>query len=76
MAALKGSYQALLTFALLGATGMAPSFVEEQVLKVLAGKTTAVMTNVPGAQQARYFAGQRSTSNWSGSRKPATSAWE
>jgi hypothetical protein len=47
MAALKGSYQALLTFALLGATGMAPSFVEEQVLKVLASKTTAVMTNVP-----------------------------
>jgi diacylglycerol O-acyltransferase len=59
MAALKGSYQALLTFALLGATGMAPSFVEEQVLKVLASKTTAVMTNVPGAQQARYFAGQK-----------------
>ncbi len=59
MAALKGSYQALLTFALLGATGMAPRFVEEQVLKVLASKTTAVMTNVPGAQQARYFAGQK-----------------
>jgi diacylglycerol O-acyltransferase len=59
MAALKGSYQALLTFALLGATGMAPSLVEEQVLKVLASKTTAVMTNVPGAQQARYFAGQK-----------------
>ncbi|EXI85383.1 MAG: putative diacylglycerol O-acyltransferase [Candidatus Accumulibacter regalis] len=59
MAALKGSYQALLTFALLGATGMAPSFVEEQVLKVLASKTTAVMTNVPGAQQARYLAGAR-----------------
>ncbi|WP_291984861.1 wax ester/triacylglycerol synthase family O-acyltransferase [Candidatus Accumulibacter sp. ACC007] len=59
MAALKGSYQALLTFTLLGATGMAPSFVEEQVLKVLASKTTAVMTNVPGAQQARYFAGAR-----------------
>ncbi|MCB1941678.1 MAG: wax ester/triacylglycerol synthase family O-acyltransferase [Candidatus Accumulibacter sp.] len=59
MAALKGSYQAMLTFALLGAAGMAPGFVEEQLLKVLAGKTTAVMTNVPGAQQPRYFAGSR-----------------
>jgi len=59
MAALKGSYQALLTFALLGATGMAPGFVEEKVLEVLASKTTAVMTNVPGVQQARYFAGQK-----------------
>ena len=38
---------------------MAPSFVEEQLLKLLAGKTTAVMTNVPGSQQARYFAGSK-----------------
>ncbi|MER2515964.1 MAG: wax ester/triacylglycerol synthase family O-acyltransferase [Candidatus Accumulibacter phosphatis] len=58
MAALKSSYQALLTYALLGAAGMAPGFVEEQLLRLLAGKTTAVMTNVPGAQQLRYLAGQ------------------
>jgi hypothetical protein len=58
MAALKGSYQALLTYALLGAAGMAPGFVEEQLLRLLAGKTTAVMTNVPGSQQPRYLAGQ------------------
>ncbi|HCZ16166.1 MAG TPA: wax ester/triacylglycerol synthase family O-acyltransferase [Candidatus Accumulibacter sp.] len=59
METVKGSYQAMLTFALLGAAGMAPSFVEEQLLKLLAGKTTAVMTNVPGSQQARYFAGSK-----------------
>jgi len=59
MAALKGSYQALLTFALLGASGRAPQFVQDQILDLLASKTTAVMTNVPGSQQARYFAGSK-----------------
>lgn len=57
MEALKGSYQAMLTFTILGAVGMAPKFVQDQVLDLLAGKATAVMTNVPGPQQARYFAG-------------------
>ena len=59
MAALKGSPQARLTFALLGAAGMAPDFVQNKVLRLLAGKTTAVMTNVPGFQQLRFFAGSR-----------------
>jgi len=59
MAALKDSYQAMLTFALLGAAGTAPKFVQDQILKLLTSKTTAVMTNVPGAQQPRYFAGSR-----------------
>jgi diacylglycerol O-acyltransferase len=59
MAALKGSYQAMLTFTLLGAAGTAPKFVQDQILKLLTSKTTAVMTNVPGAQQPRYFAGSR-----------------
>ena len=57
MEALKGSYQAMLTFTILGAVGMAPKFIQDQVLDLLAGKATAVMTNVPGPQQARYFAG-------------------
>lgn len=59
MAALKGSYQAMLTFTLLGAAGMAPRFVQDQILKLLTSKTTAVMTNVAGSPQARYFAGSR-----------------
>lgn len=59
MEALKDSYQAMLTFSILGAVGMAPKFVQEQVLDLLAGKATAVMTNVPGPQQTRYLAGTR-----------------
>jgi WS/DGAT/MGAT family acyltransferase len=57
MEALKDSYQAMLTFTILGAVGMAPKFIQDQVLDLLAGKATAVMTNVPGPQQARFFAG-------------------
>jgi len=59
MTALKSSYQAVLTFALLGAAGMAPRFIEEQILRLLTSKTTAVMTNVPGAPQTRFLAGSK-----------------
>jgi WS/DGAT/MGAT family acyltransferase len=59
MAALKSSYQAMLTFALLAAAGMAPRFIEDQILRLLTSKTTAVMTNVPGSPQARFLAGCR-----------------
>jgi WS/DGAT/MGAT family acyltransferase len=59
MEALKGSYQALVAFALLGAAGIAPSAVQQQVLDLLANKATAVMTNVPGPQQQLYMAGAR-----------------
>ncbi|WP_301100401.1 wax ester/triacylglycerol synthase family O-acyltransferase [Propionivibrio sp.] len=57
MAALKGSYQAAVTYGILGLVGMAPKFLQQQVLDLLASKATAVMTNVPGPQQARYMAG-------------------
>ena len=57
MEALKGSYQASVTYGILGLVGMAPKFLQQQVLDLLAGKATAVMTNVPGPQQARYIAG-------------------
>ena len=59
MAALKGSYQASVTYGILGLLGMVPKFVQQQVLDLLASKATAVMTNVPGPQQARYIAGVR-----------------
>jgi len=59
MEALKGSYQAALTFTILGVVGMVPKFLQQKVLDLLANKATAVMTNVPGPQQARYLAGSR-----------------
>jgi hypothetical protein len=45
--------------AILGMTGLAPRMVQKQVLDLLASKATAVMTNVPGPQQALYMAGSR-----------------
>lgn len=59
MEALKGSYQAPLTLSILGAVGMAPKFAQDKVLDLLASKATAVMTNVPGPQEALYLAGAR-----------------
>lgn len=59
MEALKGSYQAPVTYSILGLVGMAPRFLQQQVIDLLASKATAVMTNVPGPQQTRYLAGVR-----------------
>ena len=59
MLALKDSMQAPLTLAILGAVGMAPKMAQAKVLDLLASKATAVMTNVPGPQQALYVAGAR-----------------
>jgi len=59
MAALKGSYVAPISLALLELMGMLPRPVQQEVLDLLANKATAVMTNVPGPQQPLYFAGRR-----------------
>lgn len=59
MQALKGSYQALLSYAVLNAMGVLPDAVQHQVIEFLASKATAVMTNVPGPQQTLYMAGAR-----------------
>lgn len=59
MEKLKGSYQAALTLSILGAVGMAPKFAQEKILDLLASKATAVMTNVPGPQEALYLAGAK-----------------
>ena len=59
MEALKGSYQAPVTYSILGLVGMVPRFVQQQILDLLASKATAVMTNVPGPQAARYLAGSK-----------------
>lgn len=59
MDALKGSLQAAVTLSILGAVGMAPKLVQQQVLDLLANKATAVMTNVPGPKEALYLAGAK-----------------
>ncbi len=59
MQAMKHSYQPALTLSILGLAGMGPKLVQEQLLDFLASKATAVMTNVPGPQQALHIAGAR-----------------
>ena len=59
MAALKTGYTAVISMTLLGAAGFAPRIVQTQALDFLARKASAVMTNVPGPQQALFLAGAR-----------------
>lgn len=59
MEALKQSYQAVLTLGVLGLVGLCPKPVQQQILDILAAKATAVMTNVPGPQQALYLCGAK-----------------
>ena len=59
MNALKGSYQPVLAMGLLAAMGAGPRLLQEALLTVLARNATAVMTNVPGPQQALYLAGAK-----------------
>ena len=62
MQALKGSYQPMLAFGLIAAMGAGPKVLQDQMLTLLSRNATAVMTNVPGPQQALYFAGSELTS--------------
>lgn len=59
MAALKGSYQPVLTLGLMAALGMMPGSVEAAAIDLLSTKATAVATNVPGPPQALFLAGSR-----------------
>ncbi|MEO8188241.1 MAG: wax ester/triacylglycerol synthase family O-acyltransferase [Burkholderiaceae bacterium] len=61
MGALKTGYTAVVSMALLGAAGFAPRIVQTQALDFLARKASAVMTNVPGPQQALFLARARVT---------------
>ncbi len=57
MIALKQSKQAAVSFGLLAALGMGPSFLQKPALELFSRKATAVMTNVPGPQTPLYLAG-------------------
>ena len=59
MAALKDSYQPVLTLGLMAALGMMPGSVEAAAIDLLSTKATAVATNVPGPPQALFLAGSR-----------------
>lgn len=58
MRELKRSRQAVLTFGLLAAVGMAPVGVQRLALEYFSHKATLVATNVPGPQMPLYLAGR------------------
>jgi WS/DGAT/MGAT family acyltransferase len=57
MTDLKTSRQAMVSFGLLAALGMAPAAVQGVALELFSRKATAVATNVPGPQQPLYMGG-------------------
>lgn len=59
MRKLKGSRQAVVSYGLLGAIGMAPASLQKSALEMFSKKATAVATNVPGPAHPLYLAGVR-----------------
>jgi hypothetical protein len=66
MSQLKGSYQPLLAFLILAASGLLVKPAQDLVTGLFAKKTTAVMTNVPGPREPLKFCGStlRQTMFW------------
>ncbi|NMT62273.1 WS/DGAT/MGAT family O-acyltransferase [Marinobacter orientalis] len=58
---LKRSYQAQVTYSLLDLFGRGPDILERRALDLLSNKASAVLTNVPGPEDALYLAGSRLT---------------
>ncbi|QSX77477.1 WS/DGAT/MGAT family O-acyltransferase [Agrilutibacter solisilvae] len=57
MTSLKNSRQAIVSYGLLAALGMAPTAVQGVALDLFSRKATLVATNVPGPSQTLYMAG-------------------
>jgi WS/DGAT/MGAT family acyltransferase len=57
MRQLKTSRQAIVSYGLLAALGMAPAALQRTFLELFSRKATAVATNVPGPQMPLYLAG-------------------
>jgi len=58
MDAIKGSTEAVVSFAVLQALGTASPEIESAAVGIFGSKATAVMTNVPGPRKEIYFAGK------------------
>jgi hypothetical protein len=56
MDGIKGTPEAIVSFGVLGMMGVSVSQVQDVVLNIFGSKATAVMTNVPGPREVRYFA--------------------
>jgi WS/DGAT/MGAT family acyltransferase len=59
MRSLKRSAEPLVVYTLLRALGRSPHLVQRGLVRLLATKTTAVLTSVPGPQQTLYLGGRR-----------------
>ncbi len=59
MQELKTSRQAIVSFGLLAAMGLAPASVQRIALDLFSRKATAVATNVPGPKMPLYMGGQK-----------------
>lgn len=59
MQRLRRSWQPGISYGLLTALGLMPGRIQRQIIDLFSRKSSLVLSNVPGIQQARYLAGSR-----------------